>query len=81
MGRAKQIPSKIPSNLRSILAIGLTKLLVEVPLLAQHDTDMHDDDERDEYNDPPPCIEREREAEKDERQGEIERVAGVTKRT
>lgn len=63
------------------MSIGLTKLLFEVPLFAQHDADMHDDDERNEYDDAPPCIEGEGETDKEERQGEIERVAAVTERT
>jgi len=77
-----QVPcSKIPSNLGTILPIGLTKLLVEVALLAQHNPAMHDDKERDQHDNAPPRIERQDKAEIEKRQGKIERIAGEAKRT
>src|SRR4030095_3420005 len=71
--------SKIPSDLGPILPIGFTKLLVEVALLAQYNSPMHDEEKRDQHHNAPPRIERQGEAAIDERQCKIERIAGEAK--
>ena len=53
---------KIPSNLGTILPIGLTKFLLKVALLAQDNSAMHDDKDRDQHDNAPPRIERQGEA-------------------
>jgi hypothetical protein len=49
--------SSIPSNVGTVLVIGLTKLLLEVALLGQDNSAMHSDKERDEYDNALPRIE------------------------
>ena len=49
--------SNIPSNLGTVLVIGLTKLLLEVALLGQDNSAQHSDKERDEHDNALPRIE------------------------
>jgi hypothetical protein len=66
-----KVCSKIPSDLGTILPIGFTKLLLEVTLLAQHDSAMHDDKERSQHDKSPPRIERQGQAAVDKRRSNI----------
>ena len=67
---------KDTSNLGTILPIALTKLLLEIALLAQDNPDMHDDEKRGQHDNAPPCIDHQGEAEVNERESHIEGIAG-----
>src|SRR5439155_13378816 len=73
--------SNVSSNLRAILPIALAKLLFEVMLLTPNDPEMHDREQRDQYDKTPPRVHRHGEAEKQHRQRDVEWIARVTKRT
>jgi hypothetical protein len=49
--------SNIPSNLGTVLVLGLTKVLLEVALLGQDNSAMDSDKERDEHGNALPRIE------------------------
>ena len=49
---SRRIQLEISSNLRTVLPIGVTKLMLEVALLAQDNPAMHDDEKRDQHDMP-----------------------------
>src|SRR5437879_1448029 len=73
--------SKVPSDPRAILPIGVAELPLQVALFAQDDSAMHDDENRDQQDEAPACVERERETAVQERQSHVERIAREAKRT
>ena len=76
----RRIQLEVSSNLRTVLPIGVTKLVLEVALLAQDNPAMHDDEKRDQHDYAPPSIDGQSETEIEERQGYIEGIARESKR-
>src|SRR5262252_2066285 len=72
--------SEIPPNLRAIGAIAVAELSIEVAFFPQHDADLHHDEERSEYDDAPPCVHCQREAEIQQREGDVQRISRVAER-
>src|SRR5262249_38160166 len=75
------IASEISSNVRAILTVLLAEFLLEIAFLAQHDAEMHRDENRHQENQSPPRVEGEGEADVQKRESDVERIAGITERT